>query len=55
MDGGVEVRELCVQVNFLLEIEGGEARVSVEEHSVAVGLMRRTLRGWRWRRNERVG
>lgn len=55
MVGGVEVRKMCVQINFLGEVEGGEARVNVEEHSVAVGLMRRMLRGWRWRRNERVG
>jgi 8-oxo-dGTP pyrophosphatase MutT (NUDIX family) len=47
MVGGVEVRKMCAKVSFLVEIEGGEARVNVEEHSVAVGLMRRTLRGWR--------
>ena len=27
---------MCVQVNFLGEAEGGEARVNMEEHSVAV-------------------
>jgi len=47
MVGGVEVRKMCVQVNFLVVVEGGEARVNVEEHSVVIGLMRRTLRGWR--------
>jgi hypothetical protein len=36
MVGRVEVRKMCVQVNFLGEAEGGEARVNMEEHSVAV-------------------
>lgn len=36
MVGRVEVRKMCVQVNFLGEAEGGEAKVDMEEHSVAV-------------------
>jgi len=45
MVGRVEVRKICVQVNFLGEAEDGEARVNMEEHSVAVWVYETDVEG----------